>query len=61
MSCGTETCAVTVAPVLNGYARYGEELNIHILGGVLKDTYYEDGTVIMKGLATHVFDGEIEI
>ncbi len=61
MSCGTGTCAVTVAAVLNGYANYGEELNIHIKGGTLKDTYYEDGTVIMKGLATHVFDGEIEI
>lgn len=61
MSCGTGTCAVTVAAVLNGYASYGEELNIHIRGGILKDTYYEDGTVIMKGLATHVFDGEIEI
>ena len=61
MSCGTGTCAVTVAAVLNGFAKYGEELNIHIRGGELKDTYYEDGTVIMKGKATHVFDGEIEI
>ena len=61
MSCGTGTCAVTVAAVLNGYAQYGEELSIQIRGGVLKDTYREDGTVIMKGAATHVFDGEIEI
>ncbi len=61
MSCGTGTCAVAVAAVLNGYAKHGEELNIHIPGGVLKDTYYEDGRVMMKGLATHVFDGVIEI
>lgn len=61
MSCGTGTCAVAVAAVLNGYAKHGEELNIHIPGGVLKDTYYEDGKVMMKGLATHVFDGVIEI
>lgn len=61
MSCGTGTCAVTVAAVLNNYAKYGEEVNIHIPGGVLKDTYYEDGTVVMKGMATHVFDGEILI
>lgn len=61
MSCGTGTCAVTVAAVLNGYAGYGEELTIHIRGGELKDTYYEDGTVIMKGAATTVFDGEIEL
>lgn len=60
MSCGTGTCAVAVAAVLNGYAGYGEELTIHIRGGELKDTYYEDGTVIMKGRAVHVFDGEIE-
>lgn len=61
MSCGTGTCAVTVAAVLNGYARYGEELTIYIRGGELNDTYYEDGTVMMKGLATTVFDGEIEL
>lgn len=61
MSCGTGTCAVTVAAVINGYAGYGEELTIQIRGGELKDTYYEDGTVIMKGAATTVFDGEIEI
>ena len=60
MSCGTGTCAVAVAAVLNGYAGYGEELTIRIRGGELKDTYYEDGTVIMKGRAVHVFDGEIE-
>ena len=60
MSCGTGTCAVAVAAVLNGYAGYGEELTIHIKGGELKDTYCEDGTVIMKGRAVHVFDGEIE-
>lgn len=61
MSCGTGTCAVTVAAVINGYAGYGEELTIQIRGGELKDTYYEDGTVVMKGAATTVFDGEIEI
>lgn len=61
MSCGTGTCAVTVAAVLNGYAKYGEELTIHIRGGELKDTYYEDGTVMMKGLATYAFEGEVEV
>lgn len=61
MSCGTGTCAVTVAAVLNGYANYNEEINIHIKGGVLKDTYYENGTVMMKGSATKVFDGEMTV
>lgn len=60
MSCGTGTCAVTVAAVLNGYCRRDEEVTIKIRGGELKDTYLSDGRVIMKGTATHVFDGEIE-
>lgn len=61
MSCGTGTCAVTVAAVLNGYCKRDEEININIRGGQLKDTYLSDGRVIMRGTATNVFDGEIEI
>lgn len=61
MSCGTGTCAVAVASVLNGYCKKGEEITIKIRGGELKDTYLLDGRVLMKGTASHVFDGEIEI
>ena len=61
ISCGTGTCAVTVAAVLNGYCKRDEEININIRGGQLKDTYLSDGRVIMRGTATNVFDGEIEI
>lgn len=61
MSCGTGTCAVTVAAVLNGYCSRDEEITVNIRGGQLKDTYLSDGRVIMRGTATHVFDGEIEI
>lgn len=61
MSCGTGTCAVTVAAVLNGYCKCDEGININIRGGQLKDTYLSDGRVIMRGTATNVFDGEIEI
>lgn len=61
MSCGTGTCAVTVAAVLNGYCKRDEEININIRGGQLKDTYLSNGRVIMRGTATNVFDGEIEI
>lgn len=61
MSCGTGTCAVTVAAVLNGYCSMDEEITVNIRGGQLKDTYLSDGRVIMRGTATHVFDGEIEI
>lgn len=61
ISCGTGTCAATVAAVLNGYCEKGEEIEVQIRGGKLYDTYLETGEVLMKGPATTVFDGEIEI
>ena len=61
ISCGTGTCATTVAAVLNGFCRRGEEITVKIIGGELKDTYLEDGRVIMKGPATLVFEGQIEV
>jgi diaminopimelate epimerase len=61
ISCGTGTCATTVAAVLNGYCDRDEEIEINIRGGVLYDTYKENGEVLMKGPATEVFCGEIEI
>lgn len=61
ISCGTGTCAATVAAVLNGYCNRGEEVEVQIRGGKLYDTYLENGEVLMKGPATVVFTGEIEI
>ncbi len=61
ISCGTGTCASTVAAVLNGYCRQGEEIEVQIRGGKLYDTYMDNGEVLMKGPATTVFDGEIEV
>lgn len=61
ISCGTGTCASTVAAVLNGHCERGEEIEVRIRGGVLYDTYLENGEVLMKGPATEVFQGEIEI
>lgn len=61
ISCGTGTCAATVAAVLNGYCPRGEEIEVRIRGGALYDTYLENGEVLMKGPATEVFQGEIEI
>lgn len=60
-ACGTGACASVVASVLNGYCRKGEEITVQLLGGDLKITYLEDGRVIMRGSATHVFDGIIEL
>ena len=58
MSCGTGTCAVTVASVLNGYVKKGTEVEVQIRGGSLYDTWLESGEVLMKGPAEAVFDGE---
>lgn len=59
ISCGTGTCAATVAAVLNGYCRQGEEIEVQIRGGKLYDTYMENGEVLMKGPAVTVFEGEL--
>ena len=61
MACGTGACASVVAAVLNGYCPKNEEITVHLLGGDLKITYREDGRVTMRGTATHVFDGVIDI
>lgn len=61
ISCGTGTCAAMVAAVLNGYCDRGEEIEVRVRGGVLYNTYLENGEVLMKGPATEVFQGEIEV
>lgn len=61
LACGTGACASVVACVLNGYCEYDTPVNVELLGGVLQITYQKNGTVIMCGPATHVFDGEIHI
>ncbi len=57
ISCGTGTCAVTVAAVLNGHCQRGEEIEVQVRGGSLFDTYTESGEVLMKGPAETVFEG----
>ncbi len=59
-ACGTGACAVAVSSVLNGYCKQGQEITIQLRGGNLKISYNEDGTVLMKGPATKVFEGIIE-
>ncbi len=61
ISCGTGTCATVVAAVLNGHCDRGEEVEVQIRGGSLYDTYLENGEVLMKGPATEVFQGEIDL
>ena len=59
MSCGTGTCAVTVAAVLNGYVKRGLETEVRIRGGSLYDTWLDSGDVRMRGPAETVFEGEV--
>lgn len=60
-ACGTGACASVVSSVLNNYCKYDEEVLVHLRGGDLRITYKKDGTVMMTGPATQVFDGEIDI
>ena len=61
LSCGTGTCAVTVASVLNGYVKRGTEVEVQIRGGKLFDTWLESGEVRMKGPAETVFEGNFDL
>lgn len=60
LACGTGSCAAVVASVLNGYADMDSPVNVHLRGGILTDTYRKDGTVIMEGSATKVFEGVVD-
>lgn len=60
-ACGTGACASVVAAVLNGLCSHDEEIDVHLRGGDLKITYCSDGTVIMKGPAAHICDGDIDV
>lgn len=59
-ACGTGACATAVAACLNGYCKQGEEITLKLRGGDLSITYKEDGTVLMRGPAAKVFDGELD-
>ena len=61
-ACGTGACAVTVTSIfLSKAGKKDQELNVLVKGGKLKVTYRSDNHVFLKGPATHVFDGVIEI
>lgn len=60
-ACGTGACATVVAACLNGHCKRDEEIRLMLRGGDLFITYKSDGTVLMRGPATTVFEGEIDI
>lgn len=60
LACGTGACASVVACVLNGVTE--DEVTVHLLGGDLEIFYdRERESVIMKGPAETVFQGEIDL
>lgn len=60
-ACGTGACASVVASVLNEYCKHDEEITVHLRGGDLRITWNSDGTVIMKGPAALICDGDIDV
>ena len=58
-ACGTGACAVCVAAVENGISPRDTDITVKLRGGDLTINYQSDGTVIMTGPATFVFDGEL--
>jgi len=60
LACGTGCCALTVAGVLNGFNRINTEIEIKVLGGIIKTRFGSDNHVYMEGEAKTVFEGEIE-
>lgn len=60
-ACGTGACAAVVAAAENKHCDFGDEITVRLRGGELKITYRADRTVLMKGPATHVFDGVIDL
>ena len=59
MACGTGTCAVLVAGILNGHCEMASDVLTR--GGVMNNRWDpESGTVFMTGPAETVFEGDIE-
>jgi len=60
-ACGTGATATAFAAVQLGLAPSGREIAVRLPGGWLFMTVAQDGMTTMRGPATHVFDGEIEL
>ncbi len=56
-ACGTGACAAVVAAILNGKAKKGTEMTVHLLGGGLQIQWCENGDVLMTGAAEVICEG----
>ncbi len=61
LACGTGACAAVVAACLNGHCTQGQPVQVQLLGGLLEITWRQDGSVVMRGGATTVFEGCMEL
>lgn len=59
LACGTGACASVVASGVNGYTN--EDVVVELPGGKLNIKWKNDNHVYMKGPATKVFDGEMQL
>ena len=60
LACGTGSCAAVIAGVTNNLTK--RKVKVLLQGGELEiDWNDQDNNVYMKGIATKVFDGTIEI
>lgn len=57
LACGTGSCAVVVASVLNNYCSKDNDITVKLLGGDLIIKYQSDNFVYMTGTADFVFEG----
>lgn len=58
-ACGTGACAVGVASVLNGHAKQGQPLTVHLAGGDLHICWEASGEIMMTGPATTIASGTL--
>ncbi len=61
LACGTGACATVVAACLEGRAKAGSEMIVHLPGGALRITAKADlSGVLMRGPANVVFQAELD-
>ena len=56
LASGSGSSASAVASIVNGFA--DEDVNVHVRLGILRISWAEGGSIIMKGPAAEVFTGE---
>lgn len=62
LACGTGACATTVAAALNKLVPFDVPIEVHLPGGWLKITVFDNlKSVMMEGPVAFVFEGETDI